>query len=218
MINLPEGLTYNPEFFNSGDLADAKRIVLGHGISETSHKWEVETQWIELLFKRNNFINRNSIVLDFGVGVGRLSKMMIDAFDCTVVGVDISEKMLNHATEYVGNSKFIPMTIDELKITELAFTNAIAVWTLQHSIDVVGDLSLIKRKLASNSRVFVFEEKSPCIPVQSDTNIPWFILKRSNFNVIEKTFKLEQHSTFPRHLNITENNNSWYGFYKNYAT
>lgn len=219
MINLPPEIKYNPDFFNPVDLEDAKRIVLGHGISETPGKWEIETDWNCKLFKTRKFLNKDSIVLDWGVGIGRLSKMIIDTFGCKVVGVDINSKMLGYATDFVGSDLFSTMTVEEFKTTNTTkFTNAIAVWALQHSIDPVSDIITIKNSLTLDAEIFVFEERGSCIPIAStDQTIstPWFLIYRSNFHKLEKQFRVIEHGKFPRILNIPENNLTWWGFFKN---
>jgi cyclopropane fatty-acyl-phospholipid synthase-like methyltransferase len=215
MITLPADSIYNPDFFNPTDIDDAKRIVLGHGIAETDSKWEVETAWTMLLLKQKQFLNKDSIVLDWGVGIGRLSKAIIETFGCQVVGVDINENMISHAYTYVNSDKFTAMTVTEFVETNTTeFTNAIAVWALQHSIDVDSDLSVIKNRLSTSGKLFIFEEIHPCIPLQN-SNAPWFILNKSNFTTIDKEFKIVEHGVFPPHFNILENNNAWWGFFKN---
>jgi ubiquinone/menaquinone biosynthesis C-methylase UbiE len=215
MIQLPSDITYNPEFFNPVDIEDAKRIVLGYGIAETESKWNVETEWNLRLFNQKQFLNENSIVLDWGVGIGRLSKAIIEKFNCQVAGVDINENMVMYSRKHVNSNKFTSMTVTEfIETNTTKFTNAIAVWALQHSIDVVSDLSLIKDNLLPSGKLFVFEERNPCIPTTNYAT-PWFILNKSNFTTIDKTFTIVEHGIFPAYFNIPENNNAWWGFFNN---
>ena len=215
MINLPLDIIYNPDFFNPANINDAKRIVLGHGVSETESKWDIETEWNMQLFKQKRFLSKDSIVLDWGVGIGRLSKAMIAIFGCRVVGVDISKTMISHALDYVNSDNFTAMTVTEfIETNTIEFTNAIAVWALQHSVDVVSDTSVIKQSLLPSGKLFIFEERQPCIPTMN-ASAPWFILNKSNFTTIDKEFIIVEHGIFPRHLNIEENNNAWWGFFNN---
>lgn len=213
MLKLPDGIIYNPDFFNPGTFEDAKRVVLGYGLSETENKWEIETRWNINLFKTKNFINKESVVLDWGCGVGRLSKVIIENFGCRVVGVDLSQKMLEYARENVNSENFTTLTVDEYKNIDIKFTEAIAVWTVQHSIDPDGDIKLIKQNLLKEGKLFVFEETHPCLPTNGDS--PWYILRASNFNRFDKNFTIVEHGKFPEIYNIPENNKAWWGFFKN---
>lgn len=209
---LPDHIEYNSKFFDPKDLDDAKRIVLGHGFTETDRKWKVETFWNQQLFKKRNFLNQDSIVLDWGVGIGRLSKMMIETFDCQVIGVDISRKMLSYAAEYVNNDKFRYYTVDEFINTDFVFTNATATWAIQHSITPDEDLQLIKSRLIDTGVLFVLDEVHPVLPTTGE--YPWYILKRKSIDTVIKYFKPIEIGTFPQIYNIPENENSYWGFFK----
>lgn len=212
-------INYNPNFFTPRDLEDAKKIILGHGVIESKHRWEVETEWTYQLFRSKNFLNKDSIVLDWGCGIGRLSKMMIDRFDCTVVGVDIDQKMLELSVDYVNRDKFIPMSVNDFKRNNhFNFTNAISVWTLQHSPFVDEDLDIIKNFLIPGGGFFIFEENQPSIPIKENEESIWFILTNTYHDIILSKFNLIDHGLFPKELNIPENNTSWWGFLENKTT
>lgn len=213
-MDLRQYLDYNENFFEPKDFEDAKRIVLGYGNMESVHKWDVETEWTVSMFKRHKILNSDSVVLDWGVGVGRMSKAIIDTFGCTVVGVDINQSMLNHASEYVGSNKFTPMLVDEFVNSSITVTSAIAIWALQHSVNVLDNLQTIKEHLIYKGKLFVFEETKPCIPLNSQ-DVPWFLLHKSNFNYINSNFILVDHGKFPSYLEIPENNNAWWGVFEN---
>ena len=200
---------YNPDFFTPIDLADAKRIILGHGVNEDSSRWEVETNWNKLLFESKNYINKDSLVLDWGCGIGRLSKMIIDTFGCKVVGVDINQKMLDYSKEFVNDDRFSTVLAKDFNTTG-KFTFALSVWALQHSINPDKDLDSIKKSLTDDGAFFVFEETRPVIPITGDH--PWFILKKSNFKTINEKFSLIETGEFPKELEISENNYSWWAF------
>ena len=206
---------YNPDFFTPSSLEDAKRIVLGYGITESPHKWEVETKWNMSLFRENEFLSSSSIVLDWGTGIGRLAKAMIETFGCTVVGVDINETMREYATSYVNHRNFSTMSVEELKISNLKFTNVTASWVLQHSIDVDADVRTILNHLDHNGNFFIFEGKYRCIPILVDEKPVWRNSSETNFNLINKSFTLLKHGVFPPHFDVPENTNSWWGFFKN---
>lgn len=212
-------INYNPNFFTPIDIEDAKKIILGHGIHESQNRWDVETEWTYQLFRSRNFLTKNSIVLDWGCGIGRLSKMIIERFDCTVVGVDIDKKMLEYSIDYVKKDKFIPMSVDDFKKSNrFDFTTAIAVWTLQHSVFIEEDLDIIKKSLISEGDFFIFEENQPAIPIKENEKSIWFILKDTYHDTILSKFDLIEHGRFPEELAIIENNDAWWGFLKNKTT
>lgn len=208
--------TYNPNFFRPISLDDAKRIVLGYGITESPHRWIIETAWIEQLFVDKNFLNENSVVLDWGCGIGRLSKMVIEKFNCRVVGVDISEDMLRYAKDYVNSKKFTATLVKDFnKNKTLKFSNVIAVWALQHTPFIDADLSIINDSLNDNGKLFVFEEITPAIPVVDDGQGKWGLLNdyHHQTKILEK-FNLIEQGSFPKILNVPENDNAWWGFLK----
>ena len=223
MLNLLSDCEYNKDFFIPKSFEDAKRIVIGYGGIETKDKWNIETNWIENLLREKNFLNEDSIVLDWGVGVGRLSKMLIDKFGCEVIGVDINNEMLNYAKEYVSSDKFTGILVDDLYKLNKKCTHVIAVWTLQHSPHVNDDIKKIYMMTTYNAKMFIFENTLPVIPIKND--IPWFHLKafidiktKENqspyMHFYEKCFLLTEKGKFPSEYEIAENTNSYYAFFK----
>lgn len=213
-----EEFTYNPDFFTPSDIADAKRIILGYGAAETPDRWHIETNWNIKLFKSKNFITQHSVVLDWGSGIGRLSKAMIDEFGCRVVGVDINPTMREYSVDYVNSDKFTPMSVEEFRNNDsIQFSNVISVWTLQHSVTVVEDLELIQSRLLPDAEVFIFEAAERCVPIMAlENGHTWAIIRgSSNFHTADQLFTIKEHGAFPARLNIPENDRSWWAFFKN---
>ena len=52
--------------------------------------------------------NSDMVVLDYGCGVGRLAKAMIEAKGCAVIGLDISARMRTLAQDYVASDRLSP--------------------------------------------------------------------------------------------------------------
>ena len=209
------GVNYNPNFFMPGSFEDAKRIVLGHGIVETPSKWAVETLWIENMLRQRNFVNEDSVVLDWGVGVGRISKMLIDKFGCQVVGVDINNKLLDYAISHVASDKFTGMLVEDLPKLNKKFTQVIAIWALQHSVFISKDLDSINNVLDKNADIFIFETIQPTVPIHNSEQ-PWFILNDPYLPFYKKRFSLIEMGLFPSELRILENDsNCYWAFFKN---
>lgn len=219
VINLAN---YNKDFFIPKSFDHAKRIVLGYGNVEASEKWEVETTWIKDLFIEKKFIDENSIVLDWGVGVGRLSKMLIDTFDCKVIGVDINNEMLSYAKDYVASEKFTGILSDDLYKLDKKCTHVIAVWALQHNILVKQDIKKIYDATTDNAKMFIFENILPALP-SKDKEFPWMLLQSdySKSKTISpylqhytRYFDIKEKGIFPPEFNMEDNDHSWYGFFK----
>lgn len=161
---------YNPQFFSANSMQQAKDIVLMYHEMSADERWEPETDWTRDLLLSMRSLDENSVVLDFGTGIGRLAKMLIDTFGCKVVGVDISPDMLKYAKEYVNSDRYETMTSDEFteRLYNHHFTHAIAVWVLQHSPVSQFDIAKIQQSLKEDGKFFVIDMRWKCIPEKGD--------------------------------------------------
>ncbi|BFU78735.1 hypothetical protein ALC152_19500 [Arcobacter sp. 15-2] len=188
---------YNPNIFNKKDLDEAKRIILTHEKNITSEvRWENETPYLIDSISNKISFNGESLVVDFGCGIGRLSKELIEKFGCRVVGVDISPTMREHATQYVNSNKFQAISPKQYKnmiFQGVRFDTALAVWVLQHCIDPVSDIALIQSSLKENGSFFVLNNIQTAIP----TNKGWVSNKLDIFSVLEDFFELEIKQKLP---------------------
>ncbi len=100
-------IKYNPNIFDKKNLDEAKRIILTNEKDITSQqRWENETPYLIESISNKIKIDNNSLIVDFGCGIGRLSKELINKYGCKVIGVDISSSMREHARSYVNSSNF----------------------------------------------------------------------------------------------------------------
>jgi hypothetical protein len=84
---------YFPEVFNAGTVRAAKAIIMtdeGPG-ADSETRWAVETPYVLELISHAFSLRPNLLMLDYGCGIGRLAKSMIEASGCSVIGVDIHE-------------------------------------------------------------------------------------------------------------------------------
>jgi SAM-dependent methyltransferase len=159
---------YDPSvFLNVETVDDAVRIILTPEAGMTSaHRWKTETPYLMGLIER--FIEPQSLVLDFGCGIGRLSKPLIEKLECDVIGVDISPNMLALACSCVASEHFAAIPPHMLRSTNPLCDAAIAVWTLQH---VVGCEDHIKNYVRCSMRprgvLFVVNNKQRVVPTNS---------------------------------------------------
>ena len=188
---------YYPDVFNDVvDLEHAKRLTVTREGDLTSEvRWEIETKFtIDTLFR---FI-LPSFVLDYGCGVGRLSKALIDQVCCSVTGVDLSPKMRALSTEYVGNSRFRVCSSEQLQLSRMKYDCAIAAWVLQHCISPSMDIDLIADMLGPKSFFLVLGTLARKIPIRApaDATLCWMDDGIDIRELTLKRFDLVEQGTF----------------------
>jgi ubiquinone/menaquinone biosynthesis C-methylase UbiE len=111
-------------------------------------------------------IDKHSLVLDYGCGVGRIAKELINRTGCTVIGVDISSGMRGFAASYVDDDRFFACSPSSLELisNDIKFDAAIAVWTLQHCLEPEEDLHAIRFSLYPGGRMFVVNNITRVVP------------------------------------------------------
>ncbi len=167
-------LQYNPKIFDTKTIEDAKRIILTpESGMQTDERWEKETSFLKedigTFFKD---FNKDSVMVDYGCGIGRVSKEIIEKIGCKVIGVDISESMRTMAKEYVKSPNFETISPSEFRekiLDGLRVDGIISIWVLQHSTDPMGDVALLKGSLKQNGLFYVLNNKITAVP----TNKGW---------------------------------------------
>ncbi|MBO44205.1 MAG: hypothetical protein CMM28_10830 [Rhodospirillaceae bacterium] len=164
--------TYRPEVFHVKNLEHAKSIILTPEDSTTDERWEKETPYLADEAFPYLGLGPDKVVLDYGCGVGRMAKVLIERSGCTVIGVDISQQMRELAPAYVEDDRF---TICARPAFEAMISNglrvdaAIAIWVLQHCPNVKSEIDIIKSALKPSAPLFVCNNLQAVIP----TNLGW---------------------------------------------
>lgn len=156
---------YDPSVFkNVETVDDAVSIILTPEAGMTSmHRWNTEAPYLMELMRP--FIDDKSYVLDFGCGIGRLSKPLIEMWKCSVVGVDISPNMRALAASCVESDSFFALAPDMLwHLTPNMFDAAIAVWTLQHCLELKKEVERIHGMLRPGGALFVVNNTNRVLP------------------------------------------------------
>jgi cyclopropane fatty-acyl-phospholipid synthase-like methyltransferase len=154
--------TYDPHVFDVQNIDQAKRIILTPNLLTTEQRWEREApHLLELMAGLN--LSAKSIVLDYGCGIGRLSKALIERYGCLVIGADISVSMRALAAAHVGSDRFFSCHPDMLDMLGVSFDAAVAVWVLQHCYDVEADIGRIEEYI-SGGKLFVVNDIGRCVP------------------------------------------------------
>jgi 2-polyprenyl-3-methyl-5-hydroxy-6-metoxy-1,4-benzoquinol methylase len=160
-------LTYNPSVFDVDDLAQAMGIILTPEGQTTESRWNTETPYVADLIGQAINITPDSVILDYGCGVGRMAKALIARHGCRVVGVDISPSMRTLAALYVGSDRFsvcTPEMLDAIVEQGVRFDAALALWVLQHCLDAGVDIPRIRRALKPYAGFFVLNNLYRAVP------------------------------------------------------
>lgn len=159
---------YRPQVFDVPDVGAAMAIILTPETgTTTAERWALETPYLVAAIGRELALDAGACVLDFGCGIGRIAKGMIDRYGCRVVGVDISARMRALAPEYVGSARFAAWSPDELdRETAGGFraTHAVACWVIQHVLDPAAELARIAAALAPAGELFLLNQGSRALP------------------------------------------------------
>jgi cyclopropane fatty-acyl-phospholipid synthase-like methyltransferase len=164
--------TYRPQVFQVDTLDQAKSIILTPEDSTTEERWEKETPY--LADEATSFfgLGPDMIVLDYGCGVGRMAKALIERSGCTVIGVDISQPMRQLAPAYVEDDRFAICArpaLESMIASGLRVDAAIAVWILQHCPNVEEEIAVIDAALKPGGQLFVCNNLQATIP----TDLGW---------------------------------------------
>ena len=188
---------YDPSVFNVSNLADARSIILTEeGSTTPDSRWQTETPYLFDVISRWLAIKPPARVLDFGCGVGRLSKLIAERFEVEVVGVDISVSMRQLAPGYVQHPLFTaisPQLLDAWVSRQPgSFDLALTVWVLQHCNDVEAEVDRLHRALRPNGVLFVVDMKYRAVP----TSGGWIDDGKSVAEALSRKFQLVHKEPF----------------------
>lgn len=159
--------TYNPTVFNVNDIAQAMAIILTPEGSTTQDRWERETPYLADLVAEQFAITADSLVLDYGCGIGRLAHELIKRHNCRVVGVDISPSMRALSVIYARSDRFMSCSqemLDGMIARGLGFDAALAIWVLQHCATPAQDMARIKAALKPGGDLFAANGNVRSVP------------------------------------------------------
>lgn len=163
-------LTHNPDVFEVPDETAAKAIILTPEFGlNTETRWQRETPYLTDLIAEQIAPKAGGLYLDYGGGIGRLSKAMIERFDCRVLCVDLSQKMRALAPDYVQSPSFSaisPHILYTMAQNGFRADGAISVWVLQHSPRPEQDGDLLKAALKPGGRLFLVNQHRRAVPTK----------------------------------------------------
>lgn len=161
-------LTYSRAVFEVPDEAAARRIILTpEGDQDTEARWNLETPYLARLIGERFQPSTSTLLIDYGCGIGRMSKALIERFGCRVLGVDISERMRALAPGYVNSQHFSvvsPQMLFSMAKRGLKADAAIAVWVLQHCHRPQDDIELLRLSLRPQADLLVVNVTGRAVP------------------------------------------------------
>ncbi len=101
-------------------------------MGETYHNFRDNDKFIQQLERFSALLPRSGKVLDAGSGVGRPTSEFLAKKGFDVIGVDISNKMVQLATANVPEARFYQRNILTLEFPDDSFDGIICVYTLWH--------------------------------------------------------------------------------------
>jgi SAM-dependent methyltransferase len=173
---------YTPEFFDVGSISEAKNVILGPEENATvEQRWQRETPYLVDLIRQHLSITDESVLLDYGCGVGRLSRELIQQTGCRAIGVDQSVNMRALSANYVNSPNFYSCDASMLLPGSVDF--ALSVWVLQHCVEPYKNIEHIHTAMRPGGVLFVIEDKR-LIP----TNKGWITDEKDNFAFLREKF------------------------------
>jgi SAM-dependent methyltransferase len=154
---------YFSQVFDPLTLSQAKDVVLTPDPTNPNKFLQETNRFVEFITK-NQLILSTDKVLDFGCGMGRISKGLIDQLGCVVVGLDPSLHMQIHALVYVDNNKFDTVSsYDKCDIDVV-----IASLVLQHTKNPELEINNIYNVLRLSGKLIVANESTRYVPIGVD--------------------------------------------------
>src|SRR5258706_440612 len=78
--------SYDPDFFQPTDFDHARSIILACADRQTlDRRWAEETAFLSEAITRELQLRPSSLLLDFGCGVGRIARGLIETSGCSVL-------------------------------------------------------------------------------------------------------------------------------------
>jgi SAM-dependent methyltransferase len=172
-------MPYIKEVFDVTTFEQAKHVVLTSDPSDPK-KFEKETNFLINTIAEQNILHSDSVVLDFGCGMGRIAKELINKFNCKVIGLDISASMLTFAKLYTANLKKFEGT--HSYSTPESIDVALSILALQHSEDPAKEVDNIINTLKLGGTFVLLNEPTRYVPSEVDSN-RYVVWKDDGFDI-----------------------------------
>jgi cyclopropane fatty-acyl-phospholipid synthase-like methyltransferase len=160
--------SYNPQVFLTANIDAAKSIILtNEGQVSTEQRWESETPYLCEVLLSKCAISNQAQILDFGCGIGRMSRALLERTDSSLWGADFSPTMRKQALDYVDSERFTtlsPQALDAATRNGMRFDLALSVWVLQHCPNLDAEIKRLFLSLRTGGVLFVVDMNHRAIP------------------------------------------------------
>tara|TARA_R110002126_G_scaffold3263_1_gene18568 strand:+ start:272427 stop:273059 length:633 start_codon:yes stop_codon:yes gene_type:complete len=156
---------YDDTRFLGKDEETLSKIIL---TGDTKQRWAKETDVFSDAMIAHMGITQDTVLLDYGAGIGRIAKSLIEKTNCSVIGVDISPDMLRESFSYVAHPNFTSMSLTKYQFLvnagKLTVDAAYSIWALQHC-DFEPAYQTILKSLPQGAPFFIANTLTRCVPV-----------------------------------------------------
>ena len=161
-------MNYLKEAFYPNNIESAKDICIIPD-PKKPNKFNEETHFLIKFLNSKGLLHKRPKVLDFGCGVGRISKDLVD-LGCEVVGMDFSIPMLMAAINYVDNKNFTPLINTATLPFEIKpeFDLVICSFVLQHTEDPIKEIKFLKSVMKDDATLVLVIEPYRLVPMGMD--------------------------------------------------
>lgn len=170
---------YVSRAFDVYSLDQAKNVVLSCE-QNLPEKFENETNL--LVGYLDELLKKDIRILDFGCGMGRVSKEILKRCECDIVGTDISPSMRSFAKNYVDNDKFQVYKNYDLKNS---IDICLCIFVLQHVENLEKEIENIYNVLKYDGYLILLNEFKRYVPVDVDEQ-NYIVWMNDELDVFEK--------------------------------
>lgn len=159
---------FNPKAFEVEDIEKAKAVIVtGEPGISSAERWHLETPFLVGDIAQRLKIEPETCVLDYGCGIGRISKGLIDQCGCRVIGIDASRAMRENAPGYVLSERFnvwSPEVLEQMLARGFQVDCAISLWVIQHVLDPQEVMRQIAAALPPGRPFYALNQQIRCVP------------------------------------------------------
>lgn len=135
-------------------------------------------------------------VLDVGCGIGGTSRYIVDRFDSTVTGVDLTPEFVETATElsalvgHSGKSSFHVGSALDMPVPDAGFDLAVMLHVGMNIEDKAGLFAEVSRTLATGGTFALFDVMGGDTSESLAFPLPWSTIPETSFVVAPDEYKL----------------------------